>query len=121
MKKQRKVAVVLGVGELYLRWAYTPEYAVYLPQLVTAAIAAIVLGLANMLSQTLTALGRFRLQLGINGLALLGSLGLSLWLIPGQGITGAVWALLGLAVIRLVVYAIANWAVGPRVAATQSG
>ncbi len=115
------LALVLGVGELYLRLAYTPEYAVYFPQLVTAAIAAIVLGLANMLSQTLTALGRFRLQLGINAVALLGSLGLSLWLIPGQGITGAVWALLGLAVIRLVVYAIANWVVGPRVAATQSG
>lgn len=105
--------LVLAFGELYLRLAYTPDYAVYLPQLVIAAIAAIVLGLANMLSQTLTALGRFRSQLVLNVIALICSLVLSLWLIPGHGIAGAVWALLGLAIIRLVVYALANLFLGP--------
>ncbi|MFV8752246.1 lipopolysaccharide biosynthesis protein [Nannocystaceae bacterium ST9] len=108
------LALVLALGEPYLRHAYTPEYAVYLPQLVLAALAAIVLGLANMLSQTLTALGQFRAQLWINLAALLGSLGLSLWLIPGRGIEGAVWALLGLAILRLVLYVIANFVFGPR-------
>lgn len=108
------LALVLGFGDLYLRWAYTPEYAVYLPQLVIAALAAIVLGVANMLSQTLTALGRFRLQLVLNLVALIGSLGLSLWLIPGGGIEGAVWALLGLAILRLIIYALANFVFGPR-------
>jgi O-antigen/teichoic acid export membrane protein len=108
------LVLVLVFGELYLRFAYTPEYAVYLPQLTIAAIAAIVLGLANMLSQTLTALGRFRAQLVLNVIALIGSVVLSLWLIPGRGIAGAVWALLGLAILRLVVYALANLFLGPK-------
>jgi O-antigen/teichoic acid export membrane protein len=106
--------LILVLGDLYLRLAFTPEYAVYLPELVLAGIATIILGLANMLSQTLTALGRFRAQLLLNILALLGSLALSLALIPNQGITGAVWALLWIAVLRLIIYAIANLFLGPK-------
>lgn len=107
------LVLVLLLGELYLRLAYTPEYVVYQPQLILAAIAAIVLGLANMLSQTLTALGRFRSQLVLNVVALIGSLGLCFLLIPEGGIEGAVWALLGLAIFRLVLYALANVVFGP--------
>lgn len=108
------LALVWVFGDLYLRYAYAPQYAVYLPELLLAALAAIVLGLANMLSQTLTAIGQFRAQLVINVVALLGSLALAFVLIPAHGLRGAVWALLGLAVLRFTVYAIANLVLGPR-------
>lgn len=107
------LVLVLVFGELYLRFAYAPEYAVYLPELVLAAIAAIVLGLANMLSQTLTAIGRFRAQLGINVVALVCAVALAFVWIPSHGLRGAVWSLLGLAIVRLVVYSIANLFLGP--------
>lgn len=108
------LVLVWAFGELYLRYAYSPEYATYLPELLLAALAAIVLGVANMLSQTLTAIGRFRAQLVINVVALLGSVALAFALIPNHGLRGAVWSLLGLAVLRFTVYSIANLAFGPR-------
>ncbi|KIG14827.1 Heteropolysaccharide repeat unit export protein [Enhygromyxa salina] len=110
------VVIVALIGDAYLRYAYTPEYAVYLPELVVASITAVVLGLANMLSQTLTALSRFRLQLWLNLAALGCSVGVGLWLIPTRGIAGAIQTLLVLAGFRLVLYLTANIAVGPRAA-----
>ncbi|PRQ02264.1 Polysaccharide biosynthesis protein [Enhygromyxa salina] len=113
------VALVAAIGDAYLQYAYTPEYAVYLPQLVLASIAAVVLGLANMLSQTLTALSRFRLQLWLNLGALGCSIGVALWRIPSRGIGGAIETLLVLASVRLVLYIVANLAVGPRRSSSQ--
>ena len=106
--------LVLWVGDLYLRLAYTPDYVVYQPQLVLAAVAAVVVGLANMLSQTLTALSRFRAQLWINIAGLVFSISFALWWIPGRGVNGAIDTLLVLAGFRLVVYVLANLFFGPR-------
>lgn len=108
------VVIVALLGDVYLRYAYTPQYAAYLPELVLASITAVVLGLANMLSQTLTALSRFRLQLWLNVVALGCSIAVAMWLIPGRGIAGAIETLLALASIRLALYLVANVAVGPR-------
>jgi O-antigen/teichoic acid export membrane protein len=68
-----------------------------------------VAGLANMLSQALTALERFGQQLAINAVGLLASVALAGWLVPGGGLRGAMWALLALAGVRLAIYAGALW------------
>src|SRR5690606_29272403 len=47
------VIVVVLFGDLYLRYGYTADYEAYLPQLVLASFAAVIVGLANILSQTL--------------------------------------------------------------------
>ena len=54
--------VVLGawwLGDLYLSLVYGSAYVAYTPALVLAAIAAAISGVTNMLSQTVTAMGRF--------------------------------------------------------------
>ena len=109
------VVVVALFGDLYLRYGYTAEYEAYVPQLVVASIAAAIVGLANMLSQTLTALSQFRMQLWIN-LAMVGlTVIVSLWRIPARGLDGAVETFLLIAAIRLVTYVAANLILGPRV------
>jgi O-antigen/teichoic acid export membrane protein len=64
-----------------------------------------VAGLANMLSQALTAQGRFGQQLAINAVGLGASVALALWLVPGGGLRGAMWALMAMAGLRLAIYA----------------
>lgn len=109
------VVLVVLFGDLYLRYGYTAEFEAYVPQLVLASIAALVVGLANILSQTLTALSRFRMQLWIN-LAVVGlALAVSLWRIPARGLDGAIETFLLIAAARLVIYVAANLIVGPRV------
>jgi O-antigen/teichoic acid export membrane protein len=108
------VALVVVFGELYLRLAFEPQYAEYLPELIVASLAALVVGLANMLSQTLTSLSQFRLQLGLNLLALVFS-GVSAWLLIGAwGLRGAIWSLVALAGFRFVIYVAAVAWAGPR-------
>lgn len=99
------LAAALG-GALYLGLAYGPAYLHYAPELVLATGAAGVAGLANMLSQTFTAMGRFATQLRINLISLAASVLLASWLIPGGGLRGATWALLALAGVRLCIYAV---------------
>jgi O-antigen/teichoic acid export membrane protein len=106
--------VVVLFGDLYLRYAYTAEYEQYLPQLVLASIAAVILGLTNILSQTLTALSHFRAQLWINLVVVGVAVGLSLWLIPARGLDGAVETSLLIAALRFVIYVAANLILGPR-------
>ncbi|MEX1366168.1 MAG: hypothetical protein AB1Z98_23790 [Nannocystaceae bacterium] len=100
-------ALVLGtvlLGPTYLRLAYGEAYAAYAPELTLAAVAAAVAGVANMLSQTVTALGRFGQQLRINLIGVVGSAVAALWLVPSGGLRGAVWAVLALASLRLCIY-----------------
>ncbi len=102
--------ILLGtmiLGELYLGIVYGEAYVAYAPELTLAAAAAGVAGLANMLSQTLTALGRFHDQLKINLVSLVGSIGAAAWLVPSGGLRGAMWALLALAALRLTIYGVA--------------
>ncbi|NVB37197.1 hypothetical protein G6O69_37450 [Pseudenhygromyxa sp. WMMC2535] len=106
--------IVIVAGDLYLRYAYTPAYVAYHDQLILAAVAAVIVGLANMLSQTLTALSRFRAQLVINAVALAVSIAVAAWRIPARGLDGAIETLLALAGFRFVVYLGANLALGPR-------
>lgn len=108
------VVATLVAGELYLRLAYTDAYVAYLPELIWTAVAAVVVGLANLLSQTLTALSRFWTQLIINAAALVFSIVVAVVLIPDRGVEGAVWALLALAGFRFVLYLVVNVFVGPR-------
>jgi O-antigen/teichoic acid export membrane protein len=104
---------LVWVGDLYLRYAYTAEYAEYLPELILASIAAVFIGLANILSQTLTALSQFRMQLWINLVVVVLSVGIGLWRIPDHGPAGAVETFVVVAVLRLFLYAGANLAFGP--------
>lgn len=96
---------VLVLGGAYLRVAFGPAHAGLLPELVLAAAAAGAAGVANMLSQALTALERFGQQLWINAAGLVASVALALWLVPQGGLRGAMVALLATAGLRLVVYA----------------
>lgn len=96
---------VLVLGGTYLRVAFGEAHAGLGPELVLAAAAAGVAGVANMLSQALTALERFGQQLWINAVSLVASVALALWLVPGGGLRGAMWALMATAGLRLVVYA----------------
>lgn len=106
--------VIALFGDLYLRWFYTPDYEPYLPQLLLASIAAVVLGLANLLSQTLTALSHFRAQLWINLVVVGLTIAVSMWLIPARGLDGAVETTLLIAALRFVIYVAANMILGPR-------
>jgi O-antigen/teichoic acid export membrane protein len=96
---------VLVLGGTYLRVAFGAGHAALVPELVLAAAAAGVAGLANMLSQALTAQGRFGQQLAINAVGLGASVGLALWLVPAAGLRGAMWALMAMAALRLAIYA----------------
>lgn len=96
---------VLALGDAYLRLAFGDAHAGLGPELVLVAVAAAVAGLANMLSQALTALERFGQQLAINAGGLVAGVALALWLVPGAGLRGASWALLAMAGLRLAVYA----------------
>ncbi|MCX4246332.1 lipopolysaccharide biosynthesis protein [Paraliomyxa miuraensis] len=100
--------LVLGalcLGPTILRVVYGPAFGDLGSALLLAAAVAWVAGLANILSQAVTAAGRFGQQLVINAIALCGSVGLSLWLVPAEGLRGALWALLLLSGLRLVIYA----------------
>jgi O-antigen/teichoic acid export membrane protein len=108
------VVVVVLLGDLYLRYGFAPEYADYLPQLVLASIAAVVVGLANILSQTLTALSQFRIQLWINLVVVIFTGAIGLWLIPSRGLDGAVETFLVVASVRFAIYIGANLVFGPR-------
>jgi len=108
------LVLIVLIGDLFLRYAYTAAYVPYHPQLILGSVAAVIMGLASMLSQTLTALSRFRLQLVLNGLNLVAALGFGLWRIPGGGVGGAVEALVMLASFRCAMYVVANVLVGPR-------
>jgi O-antigen/teichoic acid export membrane protein len=99
------VLVVMVLGGTYLRVAFGEGYAALAPELVLAAVAAGVAGLANMLSQAVTALERFGQQLAINAVGLVSSVALCLWLVPDGGLRGAMWALLAAAGLRLSIYA----------------
>lgn len=112
----RLVAVVVGLngvmivgtlllGAMYLRVVYGEPYVAYVTELELAAATAAVAGLANMLSQTLTAMGRFGQQLAINVVGVVGSVAATLWLVPGGGVRGAMLALLAISGLRLVIYA----------------
>lgn len=98
------VLSVVGLGETYLRVVFGAGYGALAPELVIAAAAASVAGLSNMLSQAITAMSRFGQQLAINMVGMVGSVGLALWLVPDGGLRGAMWALLGLAGLRLAIY-----------------
>ncbi|MFO7563239.1 MAG: lipopolysaccharide biosynthesis protein [Enhygromyxa sp.] len=112
------VVVALLFGDLYLRYGYTPEFEAYVPQLVLASIAATIVGLANILSQTLTALSQFRMQLWINLVTVGLTVAVSLWLIPARGLDGAVETFVVIAALRLVIYVAANLILGPRSSAS---
>lgn len=108
------VAVVALFGDLYLRYGFAPEYESYVPQLVLASIAAVIVGLANILSQTLTALSQFRIQLWINLVVVIVTAAVAFWRIPAHGLDGAVETFLVIASFRFVIYVGANLVLGPR-------
>jgi O-antigen/teichoic acid export membrane protein len=108
------VGLVYFFGAAYLRSAFTPEYAQYLPELIVASFAALVVGLANMLSQTLTSLSQFRLQLWLNLISLGFSCAAAWLLIEQWGLRGAIWSLVALAGFRLLLYVAAVIWAGPR-------
>lgn len=99
----------IGLGEHYLRWVYGEAFVAYTPALWWAAVAAAVAGLANMMSQAITAMGRFRDQLRLNAVALVGSAVATALLVPRYGLGGAVFALLVLASMRLCLYLALTW------------
>jgi O-antigen/teichoic acid export membrane protein len=103
------VVGVLVLGGTYLRVVFGDAYGALVPELVLVALAAGVAGLANMLSQALTALERFGQQLVINAVGLPVGVALALWLVPGGGLRGAAWALLGASAVRLAIYAGVLW------------
>lgn len=109
------LVLIAGFGDLYLRYGYGLEYEAYLPQLLLASVAAVIVGVANILSQTLTALSHFRAQLWINAAVVLAAAGLAAWLIPARGIVGAVETFALISCFRLLIYVAANLGLGPRV------
>ncbi|MCA9706739.1 MAG: lipopolysaccharide biosynthesis protein [Myxococcales bacterium] len=111
----RLVALVAGLGALgvvacqwlgplYLRLAYGASYVGLVSELEVAALAAAIAGVANLLSQALVVMHRFKTQLLCN-IGVLGlSVGLAAWLVPERGVAGAARALVALSLVRLVIY-----------------
>lgn len=93
------------LGEQYLAIAYGPGYAALADELLYAGVIVVGAGVANLLSQTLVSMRRFRLQFIINALTFVGGGAASFALIPDVGIRGALWALGAITVVRLVIYA----------------
>jgi O-antigen/teichoic acid export membrane protein len=108
------LVVIVLFGDLYLRYGFRPEYEAYVPQLVLASIGAVIVGLANILSQTLTALSQFRMQFWINFAVVVITVVVSAWLIPARGLDGAVETFVIVASLRLAIYVAANLILGPR-------
>ncbi len=94
------------LGDVYLGLAYGPRFTDLTPQLTVAGGIALVAGVANLLSQTLVAMRRFRLQFLINAVTFGLGLVLAGLLIPGQGLFGALVTLGSITALRLVTYAI---------------
>lgn len=92
------------LGEQYLSIAYGPSYASLSDQLLYAGVVVVGAGVANLLSQTLVAMRRFRLQFAINACTFVGGAVASLLLIPDVGINGALTALGVITVVRLAIY-----------------
>ena len=93
-------------GEPLLRLIYGAGYVDHaLLMLVAGAIAATFL--ASMLSFSIVSTRRFRVNLAVDLVVFAGACALSLWLIPGGGVTGAGWALFGTALLRVVLTGLA--------------
>lgn len=93
-----------ALGELYLAIAYGPRFTALAPNLVYSGAIALVAGLANLLSQTLVSMKRFRLQFTINAITFVVAIIVALAFVPTAGVEGALLALGVLSLGRLVVY-----------------
>jgi O-antigen/teichoic acid export membrane protein len=100
------VGVLLTVvfGELFLTYAYTPEYRVLYWDFVLISVVGVVSNIGVALSKTVTAMRFYWLQLGLNLTFLLLSAAFALWLIPTWGIRGAVLSLLSVELVRLILF-----------------
>ncbi|MGH1348684.1 MAG: lipopolysaccharide biosynthesis protein [Nannocystales bacterium] len=92
------------LGELYLAIAYGPRFTSLAPSLVYSGAIAFVAGLANMLSQTLVSMKRFRMQFTINAITFVVAVGLAFAFVPTHGVEGALLALGLLSVARFLAY-----------------
>lgn len=96
----------IAVGELYLRIAYGAPMATLHGELVWAGVIAIAAGVANLLSQTVVSTRSFRTQFVVSLSGMVVALVLSLVLIPGRGLHGALLALGGVHLWRVTLYII---------------
>lgn len=92
------------LGETYLAIGYGPRYTSLAPSLVYSGAIAFIAGLANLLSQTLVSMKRFRLQFTINAVTFAAAVVLAFALVPEHGVDGALLALGILSLARLITY-----------------
>ena len=83
------VIVAVVAGELVLHLMYGPEYAAEADVFVWIMISAAVAYIGSFMGYGVTAARVFKLQLVLSGLPALAALGLSMLLIPEQGLYGA--------------------------------
>ncbi len=101
-------AALLGgcilLGEVYLSIAYGPRFISLAPALALSGVIALFAGIANLLSQTVVAMKRFRLQFALNAAFFAAATGVALVVIDGHGVRGALLALATVTGIRLLAY-----------------
>ncbi len=93
---------VLLLGAPVLRLAYTPEYAEHAEVLAWLMAGCVVAVTAGAVGTALTAARVLWAQLPINLVSLVAITALSALLVPKHGLEGAAWALLGMALVKLV-------------------
>lgn len=91
------------LGGIYLRM-YGASFTSLTDELHIAAWVGLVAGLTNIFSQTVTAMGRFRVQLVVNAIGLVFGIYLALELIPTTPLRGGLIVLASLAAFRGVAY-----------------
>lgn len=94
------------LGRLYLGIAYGSAFESLQPELITAGGIAVGAGIANLLSQTVVATRRFRLQFMINVATFTAALVFALVLVPMHGLVGALAALGATTALRLLIYVV---------------
>ncbi len=98
------ILLVVFAGDLYLTKVYAPDYAHLHQALIWVSITGLIAGVGNIMSQTVMAMRRFRTQLAVSIVGLIGAVVAALMLLPIYGVLGAVFVHLGVATYRLVAF-----------------
>ena len=125
------VAVAALWGRQLLTLFYTPEYASHADDLVLIMAAGGVINLGSLLGAPATAMRAFKAQLAVHLANAAVLTALALLLIPGSGLQGAAWAMLGGGVWVTIGHVVIYWrgtrpgrwspSLGPAVPAAEKG
>ncbi|MBU8923104.1 MAG: hypothetical protein KOO63_14895 [Bacteroidales bacterium] len=103
------VLVAWLVGQPLLTLIYSEEYATHHTVFILIMAAGGLLYMASLLGAPATAMKAYREQMWIQAINVVWMLFLARWLIPGQGMMGAAWTMVGGSAWVLLAYGVVVW------------